>query len=168
MGHNKSGGYGAIPRLEQMNSDDLNATEGAAAAAAAPSHSFTTTPLMRTWSESVQTLSRAASTSVHTLMTEAPLVRTFSEGVQTLTLADFALSAQARHDDDRLHHDPAAGTATIPSEVANMTKNLIGGGVLSLSGGMALFTNDPSAASRMAVIYWVVGLGAVLGYFCLL
>ena len=87
--------------------------------------------------------------------------------MQTLVHANFHLSEDVLLEDDRLHHDPAAGTATIASEVANMTKNLIGGGVLSLSGGMAFFANDPRAAS-MAAFYWVVGLGAVFGYFCLL
>ena len=76
------------------------------------------------------------------------------------------------HDDTNdypYHHQvtlDAPVSATIPSEVANMTKNLIGGGVLSLSGGIALFANHPSAA--IFAIYWVVLLGAVFGYFCLL
>jgi len=63
------------------------------------------------------------------------------------------------------HHDIAA-TASVPSEVVNMTKNLIGGGVLSLSGGVARFANSPLAA--MATVEWIVILGAVFGYFCLL
>ena len=101
------------------------------------------------------------------LMTN-PLIRTFSESMQTLANAQFHLSHDAIDPaGDRLHTSPTAGTATIPSEVANMTKNLIGGGVLSLSGGMALFANDPTKACPAAV-YWVVVLGAVFGYFCIL
>ena len=95
------------------------------------------------------------------------LMRTWSESMDTLVHAHFHLSEHALMDSDRLHHDPAADKATVASEVANMTKNLIGGGVLSLSGGMALFANNSRAAS-MAALYWVVGLGAVFGYFCLL
>ena len=64
------------------------------------------------------------------------------------------------------HHHNIAATASVPSEVVNMTKNLIGGGVLSLSGGVARFANSPLAA--IATVEWVVILGAVFGYFCLL
>lgn len=94
-----------------------------------------------------------------------PIIRTLSEGVETLTHAHFVLSEEAlAEDNDRLHR--MDGTATIPSEVANMTKNLIGGGVLSLSGGIAIFANN--AAAVWPAIFWVVLLGAVFGYFCLL
>ena len=54
-------------------------------------------------------------------------VEIIKEEVDTLAHAHFVLSQHAIVDTDRLHHDPAAGTATISSEVANMTKNLIGG-----------------------------------------
>jgi hypothetical protein len=58
------------------------------------------------------------------------------------------------------------GHATIPSEVANISKNLIGGGVLSLSGGMALYADSPAAVWTASL--WIIGLGAIFGYFCLL
>ncbi|CAB9505928.1 Putative sodium-coupled neutral amino acid transporter 11 [Seminavis robusta] len=93
-------------------------------------------------------------------------IEVIKEEMDTLAHAHFVLSEQAIVDTDRLHHIPAAGTATIPSEVANMTKNLIGGGVLSLSGGIALYANSPTAI--VSAILWVVLLGAVFGYFCLL
>lgn len=56
------------------------------------------------------------------------------------------------------------GSATIASEVINMSKNLIGGGVLSLSGGIALCADSPEAVLPAAL--WILGLGAVFGYFC--
>ena len=63
-----------------------------------------------------------------------------------------------------LHH--FSGTSTIPSHITNMTKNLIGGGVLSLSGGMAIFANSPKAC--FSALLWVALLGCVFGYFSLL
>ena len=45
-----------------------------------------------------------------------------TDEVHTLTHASLRLNNQAITDPDRLHRDPAAGTATIPSEVANMSE----------------------------------------------
>jgi hypothetical protein len=95
-------------------------------------------------------------------------VRKLSEGVESLAHAQFHLSEEALAADvDRLHTLPSAGTATIPSEVANMTKNLIGGGVLSLSGGIAIFSDSPQQV-WLPVLLYIFLLGAVFCYFCLL
>ena len=59
------------------------------------------------------------------------------------------------------------GEATVASEIVNIIKNLIGTGVLSLSGGMALFSNDVWVAVPTAA-FWLLVLGAISGYFCLL
>jgi amino acid permease len=58
------------------------------------------------------------------------------------------------------------GEATIPSEIANIAKNLVGGGVLSLSGGIAIYANSPSAVISAA--FWIILMGVLLGYFALL
>jgi hypothetical protein len=58
------------------------------------------------------------------------------------------------------------GQATVVSEIINIAKNLIGGGALSLSGGMALYSNNPSAILSATV--WIVLLGGMFGYFCVL
>jgi amino acid permease len=58
------------------------------------------------------------------------------------------------------------GHASIPSEVANLMKNIIGCGVLSLSGGIAMFANSPSAV--LSAAFWIVLLGAMFGYLCVL
>lgn len=56
--------------------------------------------------------------------------------------------------------------ASISSEVASIAKNLVGAGVLSLSGGIALYSNDPSA--MLSATIWVIILGMMFGYFGLL
>ena len=96
-----------------------------------------------------------------------PLYRTVSEGFQTLAHPPFVLSQRALDpEEDRHKNFRSAGTSSIPSEVANLSKNTIGGGVMSLSGGIALYANDPSAAISAAI--WILGLGILFGYFCLL
>jgi amino acid permease len=58
------------------------------------------------------------------------------------------------------------GVASITSEVMSITKNLLGAGVLSLSKGIATYSNDPSAMISATV--WILLLGGMFGYFCLL
>jgi hypothetical protein len=84
------------------------------------------------------------------------------ESINIIRHSSFVLTG----DDCSHHHHRFVGTATVPSEVANMTKNLIGGGVLSLSGGIAIYSSNPAAI--VSAFYLTVMLGAVFGYFCLL
>ena len=58
------------------------------------------------------------------------------------------------------------GTSTILSEVINISKNLIGGGVLSLSGGIAIYSNSPMAIFSAA--FWTALMGLIFGYYCFL
>jgi hypothetical protein len=58
------------------------------------------------------------------------------------------------------------GTATIFAEVATISKNLIGAGVLSLSGGMAIYSNNPMAV--LSASFWTILMGAIFGYYCFL
>ena len=57
-----------------------------------------------------------------------------------------------------------SGRATIASEIATISKNLIGGGVLSLSGGIALCSNAPSAILPASL--WIIVLACIFGYYC--
>jgi hypothetical protein len=50
--------------------------------------------------------------------------------------------------------------------VTSIAKNLVGAGVLSLSGGIALFSNDPTALLSGSI--WILFLGLMFAYFCLL
>lgn len=76
------------------------------------------------------------------------------------------------HDDAEsslyFHGAAAAGEghATILNEIANVAKNLIGGGVLSLSGGIAIYADDPRAAVSATI--WILSMGIFLGYFAVL
>jgi Transmembrane amino acid transporter protein len=56
------------------------------------------------------------------------------------------------------------GQATISSEIASMTKNLIGCGALSLCNGIALCANRPIAV--VVSSGWIILLGAIFAYFC--
>lgn len=96
------------------------------------------------------------STNIEDETSELPLVDTSSS-------AEEAKKFLNRQQSD-LHPPIGHGKATILSEVFNISKNLIGGGVLSLSGGIALFANTPSAS--ISAIVWVLILGAAFGYFC--
>jgi len=65
---------------------------------------------------------------------------------------------------DLPREEDKGGQATIASEVASMTKNLIGCGALSLCNGIALCSNAPGAI--WAGNFWILILGVIFGYFC--
>ena len=52
------------------------------------------------------------------------------------------------------------------AEIINISKNLIGGGVLSLSGGIAMYANNPTAVFSAA--FWTALMGLIFGYYCFL
>mmetsp|Transcript_10660 Transcript_10660/g.16002 ORF Transcript_10660/g.16002 Transcript_10660/m.16002 type:complete len:495 (-) Transcript_10660:116-1600(-) len=54
------------------------------------------------------------------------------------------------------------GTATIPNEIFNLVKNIVGAGVLSLPAGIASFGNAPSAIIPATALIAVIG--AASGY----
>ena len=55
------------------------------------------------------------------------------------------------------------GTATIPNEVLNLVKNIVGAGALALPSGVAAFANAPSVL--LPASFWLVGMGAIFGYY---
>jgi len=63
--------------------------------------------------------------------------------------------------------DPSqVGTASVASEIMSIAKNLLGAGVLSLSRGIAAYSNDPNAIYSATIS--ILLLGGMFGYFCLL
>lgn len=53
--------------------------------------------------------------------------------------------------------EESGGTATIPNEVFNLVKNIVGAGVLSLPAGIAAFGNAPSAVIPAIALISVIG-----------
>jgi amino acid permease len=49
------------------------------------------------------------------------------------------------------------GTASIPNEIFNLVKCIVGAGVLSLSAGVAEFGNAPSALIPATLLIWIMG-----------
>jgi amino acid permease len=58
------------------------------------------------------------------------------------------------------------GTATIPNEVLNLVKNIVGAGALALPSGVAAFASAPSAL--YAASLWLLIMGAMFAYYFLL
>ena len=54
------------------------------------------------------------------------------------------------------------GTATIPNEIINLIKSIVGAGVLSLPAGIAAFANSPRAL--LPVCFMVLFVGTMSGY----
>jgi amino acid permease len=69
-----------------------------------------------------------------------------------------------RDDEDWLQD--LGGSATIFSEVMNIAKNLLGAGVLSMSGGIAMYANSPWGV--LSSSFEVVIQAMIFGYFCVL
>ena len=95
---------------------------------------------------------------------DLPRERRWSAG----SLTDMLENAHLLHHDggDNCSVRSVGGNASIPSEIANLSKNLIGCGVLSLSNGIALYADNPRAV--FSATLWIVLLGAIFGYFCIL
>ena len=60
-----------------------------------------------------------------------------------------------------------SGTATIPNEVFNLVKNIVGAGVLSLPAGVAAFGNAPSALIPALSLIAVIGCLSAFGFACI-
>jgi amino acid permease len=75
------------------------------------------------------------------------------------TVRDLTLPAVAS---GGAQHDKGTGTATIPNEIFNLVKSIVGAGVLSLSAGVAEFGNAPSAL--LPATFLIALMGAISAY----
>jgi amino acid permease len=57
----------------------------------------------------------------------------------------------------KLSENPNGGTATIPNEIFNLVKSIIGAGVLSLPAGIAAFGDAPSALIPSTILIALIG-----------
>ena len=56
------------------------------------------------------------------------------------------------------------GTATIPNEIFNLVKSIVGAGVLSLPAGIAAFGNAPSAVLPAVLLICIIGGFSAYGF----
>ncbi|KAL7509503.1 hypothetical protein ACHAXN_006489 [Cyclotella atomus] len=59
---------------------------------------------------------------------------------------------------------PSGGTASIPNEIFNLVKSIVGAGVLSLPAGIAAFGNAPSATIPAVILITIIGLFSGYGF----
>jgi len=94
------------------------------------------------------------------------LVRTDSDDSHLSKLSAVLLESVKYENDEEAWVQDLGGTASIFSEIINISKNLLGAGVLSMSGGIAMYANDPWAVLNGS--FWIVVQAAIFGYFCVL
>jgi len=101
--------------------------------------------------------SRSYYTGIHTLESVSSLLTETAHKVVDRT---FRLSGKVSSIRD------FGGTATIPNEVFNLFKNLVGAGALGLPSGVAAFANSPSALIPASIV--IIVMGTVFAYYFLL
>jgi len=75
--------------------------------------------------------------------------------------------SRARKEQHHITESPSAsgtGTATIPTEIFNLVKSIVGAGVLSLPAGIAAFGNAPSAVLPASILIAVIGAISAYGF----
>ena len=71
------------------------------------------------------------------------------------------------HQVSSTHTSTGTGTATIPQEIFNLVKSIVGAGVLTLPAGIAAFGNAPSAVLPATLLIALIGSLSAYG-FCLI
>jgi hypothetical protein len=71
---------------------------------------------------------------------------------------------QPRNANNRGKGQVSGGTATIPNEIFNLVKGIVGVGVLSLPAGIAAFGNGPSAVAPALALITVIGILSAYGF----
>lgn len=67
-------------------------------------------------------------------------------------------------DDDKSSSSSSGGTASIPNEIFNLVKSIVGAGVLSLPAGIAAYGNAPSAIYPAIAFISLIGMASAYGF----
>lgn len=115
-----------------------------------------------------------SSVSAFTTRTTTPLLLVRSSAVRvqpvpkapTVRSTPTHLAASSANSGVDSLYSPGAGsgTATIPQEIFNLVKAIVGAGVLTLPAGIAAFGNAPSAAIPAVVLIAVIGALSAYGF----
>jgi amino acid permease len=88
---------------------------------------------------------------------------TFSTTASTTTLHQGTSSVDTLYDAPG-DGNKGTGTATIPQEIFNLVKGIVGAGVLTLPAGIAAFGNAPGAAIPAVALICVIGTLSAYGF----
>ena len=72
--------------------------------------------------------------------------------------------ASVKEDSSSTSTSTGGGTATIPNEIFNLVKSIVGAGVLSLPAGIAAFGNAPSAVLPAVALICIIGGFSAYGF----
>uniref|UniRef100_A0A6S9BYX4 Amino acid transporter transmembrane domain-containing protein n=2 Tax=Ditylum brightwellii TaxID=49249 RepID=A0A6S9BYX4_9STRA len=102
--------------------------------------------------------------------TLAPLPSSISSCQRKISLKDAAssssslcMSSEAAAEGDA-EKEVGGGTATIPNEIFNLVKGIVGAGVLSLPAGIAAYGNAPSAVIPATILIALIGVISGYGF----
>jgi len=104
------------------------------------------------------TLSNALLTSTHTVMHSSTLVAKTSIHSSSRLGNSLTDAVDLPRGGGNSQQPQGGGTATIPNEVFNLVKSIVGAGVLSLPAGVVAFGNAPSAMIPAVVLIAVMGV----------
>ncbi|KAL3816951.1 hypothetical protein ACHAXA_001779 [Cyclostephanos tholiformis] len=80
------------------------------------------------------------------------------------TTSLFASSTKSDDDGAIVPHPGTGGTASVPNEIFNLVKSIVGAGVLSLPAGIAAFGDAPTAAIPAILIIALIGAFSAYGF----
>lgn len=97
--------------------------------------------------------------SVRSPVTSSPIIQPL-HAAKKKTLPPLRMADEAAESSTSV----GTGTATIPNEIFNLVKSIVGAGVLSLPAGIAAFGNAPSAVVPAVALICIIGGFSAYGF----